>query len=364
MIVNNVKDKKGFRDFPTLEETSIINFNSENIFLSSPLEYGDNSLGQFYTTGSAFPRFKIDENSFINSKQKNKKDLRDLIKTYNDNQKKVFYIDITTQFAHFFLETFALLLMAHESSPNSLFIINFSGLSKDAKKEHSFLSLLEDFVLNNNVDHFFIENNSVIALNNFYYFTQVTPSNEVVDLIYNFLQKYVKDKNIVPTKKVFLSRKYTPCERGTDRNIEQIIKRGKWVNSDEKNIIGVSDIRLHNESYLHAFFESFGFEIVYPEKFKDINEQINFFNGVKTVVSTTSSSLVNSIFMPPGGTIIELITPLLTDRARFDIHSDLYLFLSYVKKHEYFAIPNKYTANELLDYFNNKKVIIDFLRSL
>jgi len=224
--------------------------------------------------------------------------------------------------------------------------------------------LLRDFVLNNNVNHVFIENNSVTALNNFYYFTQATPSSEAVDFIYNFSQQYVKNKNIVPTKKVFISRKYTPCERGEDRNIEQILKKGKWVNSDEKDIIGVSDIRLHNENNFCRFLELFGFEIVYPEKFKNINEQINFFNGVKTIMSTTSSSLVNSIFMQPGGNVIELITPLLTDRAQFDMHSDLYLFLSYVKKHDYLAIPNKYTANEMIEYLNNKKEIMNLLRSL
>ena len=56
-----------------------------------------------------------------------------------------------------------------------------------------------------------------------------------------------------------------------------------------------------------------GYESIYaPEKFKNFEEQINYFNEVKTLVAISSSGLANSLFMQPQTTLFELQTNITT----------------------------------------------------
>ena len=361
-IVNDIQNKKGFKNFSTIENISTMWFQKEDIFLTSSIDNTEKSLGYFQTVGSSLPNNKIDKQSFDVSNKKNKIDLRNL-KDKLKKEEKIFYIDASLQFYHFVAEIFAFLLLLHKKYPNSFFVINYSFISAGMEKENSFLKLLKDFISNNNIKYVLLEQDSVIALNNFYYFTEIYTNDEAINLLYNFSQKYVKNKDVLPTKKVFLSRKYTPCERYGQNKLEDIMKKWAWIDKDEKDIIGISDIRLHGETEFCHFMQSIGYEIVYPEKFATIEEQINFFNDVKIIVSTTSSSLLNSVFMQPGGVVVDLMTPMFPGTSPyFELHNDLYLYLSYIKKHHYIGIPNKYNSDELVDYITSNNTLMQLLR--
>ena len=69
------------------------------------------------------------------------------------------------------------------------------------------------------------------------------------------------------------------------------------------------ELRINNENQLENLFINIGYESIYaPEKFKNFEEQINYFNEVKTLVAISSSGLANSLFMQPQTTLFELQT--------------------------------------------------------
>jgi hypothetical protein len=108
-------------------------------------------------------------------------------------------------------------------------------------------------------------------------------------------------------------------------------------------------------------------------------EQMNTFYEARTIVSTTSSGLTNAVFMQPGQTMIELVTPLLihvadnqdadeADARQWRIQEELHHFYSVLalhKKHKFLMLGNKHRKSEdiikqieedqFLKYFVNRK---------
>ena len=364
MIINDVENKKGFKNFPTSDIALTLKYYKNDLFLTDTIPIDKNGFENVFNTyGAISPtRNIVDKEYFISSKKENKKDLRNL-NNFLEEGDKVFYIDISLEFYHFFMDSFSNILLLYKNNPKSLFIINYS-VDEHIEKQKTFLLILKDFLSKNNIKHILLESDYLIALNNFYYISMIRPCDEQIDLIFDFSRQYVKDKNSTPTKKVFLSRRYTDNQRSFHNTFDYFNKNWNWIGLDEKEIIDFHDIRMHNEIIFCDFIKDIGYEIIYPEKFTSIYEQIDFFNDVKTIISPTSASLINSIFMQPGGNVIELITPMLPGHSgNFDLHSFHYLDISYVKKHNYFGIPNKIDAKNLIDYLQNNKQLMNLLES-
>ena len=120
---------------------------------------------------------------------------------------------------------------------------------------------------------------------------------------------YVKEKDKIPFKKVYLSR------RKVWRNIEEndLYQKGLKIDLNSKKSRPRTEIRIFEEEKLENFLSNYNFEILHPEEFfdKDYISQINYFYEVKTLMSVTSSGLVNQMLMQSNTNIIEISTPLM-----------------------------------------------------
>jgi hypothetical protein len=177
-----------------------------------------------------------------------------------------------------------------------------------------------------------------IKVSNFYLLDNVIQTI-YPEIVYNEVQKYVFG-NKGPNKKVFVSRKI------------------RHQHADGH------DIRISNDDLVEDVFKNLGFEIVYPETFQNFIDQINYFSNVKILAGVTGAGLTNSVFMPPGGTVIELSTILNLSLGSDTIFSEVheyYKMISLFKKHLYFSISN--VSGKAEDFINNKDAI-DMIRKI
>jgi hypothetical protein len=141
---------------------------------------------------------------------------------------------------------------------------------------------------------------------------------ETNTLLTRCIYDLVKPEPVHPHRKVYLTRRLDQAKNGDDR--------------------------ASNEELLEQYFSSKGFEIVYAEQFKDIYEQINFFNEVRLLASTTGAGLTNMLFMQPEQAVIEIVSPILLGDAeggflKKEVHH-LYKELSLVKNHIMVSVQN------------------------
>jgi hypothetical protein len=145
-----------------------------------------------------------------------------------------------------------------------------------------------------------------------------------------------------------------------------------------------NDNRIDDHSKIEKIFLDLGFEIVYPEDFNNFQEQLDFFYSVKSLASITSSGIVNAVFMPPGGNIIEIVTPLITQSPvvsneylkkhnvnptdyEIDINTvqEIHMFyhnLAFFKDHTYIGIPNySRDSDKLQAFIDNNKILKEML---
>jgi hypothetical protein len=172
-----------------------------------------------------------------------------------------------------------------------------------------------------------------IYVNNFYLVTSPFFSEDDMDLLYKTCLKYIRKPDVEPFRTVYISRGYV-----TDRTYFEA-KPGLRFKSDN---------RILDEPVLEKFFLDNGVEVTHPEDFKDFVDQLNYFYETKTIISLTSSGISNALFMKPGSTVFEIVTPLILGLGingqgpidtREDLHH-LYNALVYIKDHHYISIPN------------------------
>jgi hypothetical protein len=69
---------------------------------------------------------------------------------------------------------------------------------------------------------------------------------------------------------------------------------------------GENILRLKNEKLLEDLFAELGFEIVYAEDFKKMEDAIYFFSQVNILAGVSGANLHNSLFMQSGTKVLEL----------------------------------------------------------
>lgn len=243
---------------------------------------------------------------------------------------------------------------------NSVMRINEDVLDSVDKSFYSFLlKMLDDM----GVKHFEFTYERIpgIVINNCYFFVHGERIVDSPKVIYNHIKdRYIRNESVEPYRNVYISRKY--MEDRTYRPGE--MKPGLSFNHDN---------RIDDESILEKFFSENGFDIVAPEEFETFEDQINFFNEARTVISLTSSGLTNTIFMQPGTNLVELVTPLIATRwfdeaagandAEESLHH-LYVLIAFQKGMKHFGIPNELRdAQSLVDYIK-KHNLMEFINSL
>ena len=187
----------------------------------------------------------------------------------------------------------------------------------------------------------------VLEINNVYLFSNDNPAKEYASGIFDFFSDYVRNPGITPHRDIFLSRRHMG-----NRNY---VNAPDWAWAKHDN-------RIDDHDKIENYFRSLGYEIVIPESLNSFEEQMNTFYEARTIVSTTSSGLTNSIFMQPGQTMVELVTPLVihvpngngsdeSDPEQWRIQEELHHYYSVLalhKKHKFLMLGNKYRSSEEL----------------
>lgn len=140
----------------------------------------------------------------------------------------------------------------------------------------------------------------IAIIKNFYIIRNTWITKDSLDSYCSVIEEEVPPTSDEPFRKVYLSRK-------------KVLKRGLEVIPDEIDEERDKDkgtFRITNEPLLEDILVSHGFEIIYPEDFKDFKKQTEFMQTVKVLCSSTSSGLNNMLLMKPGGVVIQFFTPI------------------------------------------------------
>lgn len=283
----------------------------------------------------------ITDKNQINDYMLNNKNIIDLTSEY-----KKFFIDYHHGLLHSITDTMSIMLNNIElcSSKNSEVILvdffsehdNIKNFIKNFAEKNNFNLKIVDF---KNFDGFKINNVDFISRKNVLFYKEACIKN-----IHNwFIKEY--PINTLPTKKIYLSR------RKAGENV------GATISDNSLTYPNFGKKRIMNEQILESFLEKNNFEIIYPEDFKTLDDQICFMRNVKTVASTTSSGLANIFFMNSGTNIIEFVSTHGFDSEYEELHSQ-YFTISYMLNNNHYAIQNKdRNAETLVQKIKESKIL-------
>lgn len=309
-----------------------------------------------------------EDSGFINSED-NK--VLDLV----SNKKKI-WITSSSSLYHFLTDVFISSVEWYKKHKDVHFLINMTQIKQapnHIKAAQPMLDFLIEFYKYYNISYSIIDLNSVdyIKINNHMRF--YPPDNNVIyaNSFFDFLQPFIVNKNTNPDKKVYLSRKKLDTYNRDFSNADDHQDLISNMKRDDTMLPHLNDNRIYDEEELEIFFKNKGFEIVYPEDFLTIKDQINYMYSVKTLVSVTSSGIANLLFMKQESNIIEIITPLTLAKEyknnkivclENQLHH-FYVALSYIKNNIHILIPNqtRKTKDIVSKFYNNKiiKAIVD-----
>jgi Glycosyltransferase 61 len=264
---------------------------------------------------------------------------------------------------HFLQDSLGPAIQMIERFPDAQFIFDSSTLHEFDK---TYFSLFFKILGDKKIDYKIVKLNGgeTFYINNFYYkgFGVGKSANASEDL-YNFFTQDLQKENIVPFRKIYLSRK-----NQTGRDYSEFITSTSREWRDKPSFD--HDQRILNEHKLEEFLEKeFGFEIIIPEdKFTNFNDQIKYFFETKTVASVTSSALTCSSFMKPGSNVVEFINSMVVPINRTEknmVEEALHLFyitISFVRGHNYFGVSNRTRkAEDIIDKIKNSPSLLKVL---
>jgi hypothetical protein len=223
-------------------------------------------------------------------------DLPNVLSLVSD-QKKVF-LHMPHSVYHFFMDFLGKLLYLINQDNGIEVVIDTLSLSRNGPGTHIYdgaISLLQGLGVTVTLVDFSKYNG--ITINNVFLlsYRRMPADKGYATNVFNAGLSLVKDKNVVPFRKVFLSRRMMG-NRPADSKFS-------WLTV-------LHDNRIDNHDFIENYFRSLGYEVILPEEFSSLEEQVNFFYETAVLVSTTSSGLTNALFMQEGQTLIELQTPL------------------------------------------------------
>ena len=281
------------------------------------------------------------------------------------NQKKI-VISFVNSYYHSILDNMSEAIWALHCYPKHELIIDISGFEGSLKEiekrgffyHSAFLYFLETLKIKK-IKYRLVElkKAEIVYLSNFRLSIQGLESIHKADFVYDFFKDRFSKPETKPYRKVFISRSLTV---------------GREY---EATTLKVShDNRIDDHEKLDNFFKSMGYDVIKTEDFDSFQEQIDFFYETKVLASITGSGLTNSVFMQPGQTLIEIVTPLVLPIGRPGEQKDLtdpyyvqelhnfYKNLAFYKNHTFFGIHNESRSFETLEKtINSDSKIKNFL---
>jgi hypothetical protein len=220
--------------------------------------------------------------------------------------------------------------------PVHLFIIYLKNFSNQLVEQSTHLKFLKDYLEKYKISHkiIYFEENPEIALDKCLYLDGLDTPYASVKCVSDFnyyIADFIKNKNVKPYRKVYLSRG------------KAALNLNRYLNEDK----------------LEEYFKSIGFEVVYNEDFENLEDQINFFYEIKVLAGISGTGLINSLFMQNKSTVIEISTPITffgTGNQQIKYHLHTYASLSLLKEHLHISIPSYNGKFEEIDELLNKKI--------
>lgn len=281
---------------------------------------------------------------------------------------------ISSSVFHFFADDVCDILYALRLYPDAEVIIDVSNVSDILdQSSRSFLGFFFDALEDQGIKHKLVDVDKfdIVYINDYVVAESAYRSSVSGTLIYEFFKKYIDEPKTKPYRKVYVTRSKV------NKNVSELPVEAARLSFN-------TDDRVDSEEQLSQTFSDLGFEVIAPEDFKDFHEQLNYFYSVKTIASLTSSGLSNALFMQPGGTVIELSTPLVVISPMLSSESSVvdmedpygvdptiaqelhmfYKLISYLKDHTYLSLNNPGRVAEDIKkaIYDNPKVL-EFIKS-
>jgi hypothetical protein len=310
--------------------------NKENLFIYANSTYKDYNLGNQVEINK-----QISENCDVHYFKEN----------------TVAYFKMFNSFYHFYIDEVALIFNLFKKDPTCLFLIE---VDKDQYESghfgqpylRDFFNILKDFGIKYKI--IYNKNNKKIAI-----FSKATYIKTVehgrykvlVDGLVEKLSLYGNKDGSVPNKKVYLSRSMVPQR---DNFLEMNTPKHGSSSLQFK-----TDKRINNEDLIEIFFQEHGFEIVCPENFQSLFDQINFMSRVKLLISASGSGLTNYILMQKNQKVIELMTTIAT--SGYDQVMSFFLELSFAMNHQHIIIPHSRDPEEIIKSLKNNKYLMELI---
>lgn len=261
------------------------------------------------------------------------------------NNRKKLVVSMVNSFYHSVLDNISEIIYALEAYPKHELIIDISETKKDLELMNG-----KDFVYHNVFLYFLetlkmkkikyslvsLKDAEVVYINNFRVINYGLEPIQKADLVYDFFKFRVSNPKAKPHRKVFVSRG---------------LAVGREY--DAPTLTCSNDNRMDDHPGLDELFISMGYEVVQTERLKSFQEQLDLFYETEVIASITGSGLSNAVFMQPGQTVIEIVTPLvvpvgppgfqkdLTDPYYVQELHNFYKNLSFYKNHTYLGIQNE-----------------------
>ena len=246
---------------------------------------------------TSYAFFNIDNEGFVqydNAILDKALDLRD------DNSTKLLIL-LTSGPYHLLVDFLNKIIIAKEKYKNIKLYINTSMYENDENKtdfDTNFYLFLFDFLKRYNIEYVLLNDWSqtdYVVVNNFITFDKNFITSAQLDhkLFIKYFKPYIKNIDIVPTKKIYLNRKKYQNRKLYNTSLS--------VNQDN---------RIKNEEILENYLLDNGFESISLENyFNSFEEHLNYFYSTKTLVAVTSAGLTNCIYMQENTKLVELVTP-------------------------------------------------------
>lgn len=215
----------------------------------------------------------------------------------NENKKIVKVISLS--YYHALLDDLAEIIYALTFYPKAEVILEISNVSSALNLPHmNFFGYFLDRLAEEKIKYQLVDASKydLLYINNFAVAQFPFHSGGRLDLLNTFMTRKT-DKYEKPFRKIFISRKLQGIKPDT---------------KDAENFSYPNDNRIDDHKCLEQIFIDLGFEILDAELIPDFKEQMKMFKEAKVVASLTSSGLSNAIFMPDGGILVEVVTPLIT----------------------------------------------------